>query len=60
MVELSAEEFAQAAFDLNLIDERQLQQVWGQIGTDQLSGAQCQQLLQRRELLTNYQTERMV
>ncbi len=60
MVELSAEEFAQAAFDLNLIDARQLQEVWGQVGTGQLSGAQCQQLLLRRELLTNYQTERLL
>jgi eukaryotic-like serine/threonine-protein kinase len=60
MVELSAEEFAQAAFDLNLIDERQLKEVWGQIGTGQLSGTQCEQLLLRRELLTNYQTERLL
>jgi len=55
MVELSAEQFAQRAFDLNLIDERQLQEVWGQIGTQQITGEQCQQLLLRREFLTNYQ-----
>jgi serine/threonine-protein kinase len=60
MVELSAEEFAQRAFDLNLIDDRQLQEVWGQIGTRQLSGEEFQQLLLRRELLTNYQTERLL
>ncbi len=60
MVELSAEQFAQRAFDLNLIDERQLQEVWGQIGTNQLSGDQCQQLLLRRELLTNYQAKLLV
>ena len=46
MVELSAEQFAQRAFDLNLLDERQLQDVWGQIGTRQLSGEEFQQLLQ--------------
>ena len=57
MVELSAEQFAQRAFDLNLIDERQLQEVWEQIGTNQLSGDQCQQLLLRRECLTNYQAK---
>jgi len=60
MVELSAEQFAQRAFDLNLLDERQLQDVWGQIGTRQLSTEEFQQLLLRRELLTNYQTERLL
>jgi serine/threonine protein kinase len=60
MVELSAEQFAQRAFDLNLIDERQLQDLWGQIGTRQLSGEEFQQLLLRREMLTNYQTERLL
>lgn len=60
MVELSAEQIAQRAFDLNLIDERQLQEVWGQIGSRQLSGEEFQQLLLRRELLTNFQTEKLV
>jgi eukaryotic-like serine/threonine-protein kinase len=60
MVELSAEEFAQRAFDLNLLDERQLQEIWGQIGSRQVSGEEFQQLLLRRELLTNYQTERLL
>ena len=50
MVELSAEQFAQRAFDLNLIDERQLQELWGQIGTRQLSGEQFQQLLAPRAI----------
>jgi len=60
MVELSAEQFAQRAFDLNLLDERQLQEIWGQAGSRQLSGEEFQQLLLRRELLTNYQTERLI
>lgn len=60
MVELSAEEFAQAAFDLNLIDEQQLKEVFGQIGSGELSASECRQLLLRRELLTNYQTERLL
>ena len=59
MVELSAEQIAQRAFDLDLIDERQLQEVWGQIGSRQLSGDEFQQLLLRRELLTNFQTEKL-
>ncbi len=60
MVELSAEQFAQRAFDLNLLDERQLQDIWGQIGSRQLSREEFQQILLRRELLTNYQTERLL
>ncbi len=60
MVELSAEQFAQRAFDLNLLDERQFQEVLGQIGSRELSGEEFQQLLLRRELLTNYQTERLL
>jgi eukaryotic-like serine/threonine-protein kinase len=60
MVELSAEQIAQRAFDLDLIDERQLQELWGQIGSRQLSGDEFQQLLLRRELLTNYQTDRLL
>ncbi len=60
MVELSAEQFAQRAFDLNLLDERQLQEIWGQLGSRQVSGDEFQQFLLRRELLTNYQTERLL
>ena len=60
MVELSAEQFAQRAFDLDLIDERQLHELWGQIGSRQLSGSELQQILLRREFLTNYQTERLL
>jgi eukaryotic-like serine/threonine-protein kinase len=60
MVELSAEQLAQRAFDLNLLDERQLQEIWGQVGSREVSGVEFQQLLLRRELLTNYQTERLL
>src|SRR5262245_7986819 len=60
MVELSAEEFAQRAFDLNLISERQLKEVLGQVGSRQISQEEMKQLLLRRELLTNYQVERML
>lgn len=60
MAELSAEQFAQRAFDLNLIDERQLQELWGTVGSRELSGDDFRQLLLRRELLTNYQVERLL
>src|SRR6187397_871494 len=60
MVELSAEQFAQRAFDLNLIDERHLHEILYEIGSRNVSGQEFQQLLVRRELLTNYQTERLL
>ena len=60
MVEFTAEQIAQRAFDLNLLDERQLQEIWGSIGSRQLSGDEFRQILERRELLTNYQSERML
>ena len=43
MVELSAEEFAQRAFELNLVDGHQLQELLGQIGSRQLSGDEFRQ-----------------
>jgi len=60
MVELSAEQFAQRAFDVNLLDERQLQEIWGQLGTRQVSGEEFRQHLLRRGLLTTLQTERLL
>ena len=58
MVELTAEQIAQRAFDLDLLDQRQLKEVWGAIGSREVSGDEFRQLLERRELLTNYQSER--
>lgn len=60
MAEMTAEHFAQTAFNLNLIDERQLHAVWGELGTRDVSLGQIQQLLLRRSLLTNFQIERMI
>ena len=60
MVELSAEQIAQRAFDLDLISERQLQEIWREIGSRQVSAEEIQQLLLRRELLTNFQIEKLL
>ena len=60
MVELSAEEIAQRAFDLNLLDERSLREVWGQLGSRNVPAEELTQVLLRRELLTNYQIERLL
>jgi serine/threonine protein kinase len=58
--ELTAEQLAQRAFDLNLLDERQLHDVWAELGRRNVSADELAQLLVRRELLTNFQLERLL
>ena len=58
MVELSAEQIAQRALDLDLLDDRSYREIAGEARN--LDAPQFQQLLLRRELLTPYQMERMM
>jgi serine/threonine-protein kinase len=58
MAELSAEQIAQRAFDLDLLDHRAFQSVAGD--AQHLDAAAFQQVLLRRELLTAYQMERLL
>ncbi|MBX7165050.1 MAG: protein kinase [Pirellulales bacterium] len=60
MSELTAEQIAQRTIDLNLLDDRQLQAVWGEFGRRNIAGDDFVQALVRRELLTNYQVERLL
>jgi serine/threonine-protein kinase len=60
MSQPTAEQIAQRAFDLGLVDERQLQEVWGQFGSHHVGVDDFLQLLVRREIVTNYQVERLV
>ena len=60
MLNLTAEQFAQRAFDLNLVDERQLELVWSACGTRDVPADEFRNLLLRQELLTNYQVERLL
>jgi len=60
MSELSAEQFAQRAFDVNLLDERQLDVVWGEFGTRNVDAVEFRNLLVRKELLTNFQVEKLL
>jgi serine/threonine-protein kinase len=55
-----AEQVAQRAFDLGLLDEWQLQAIWATLGTRSAPLSELLQLLVRREYLTNYQVERLV
>ncbi|OHB81071.1 MAG: hypothetical protein A2W31_02850 [Planctomycetes bacterium RBG_16_64_10] len=60
MAKLSAEQLTQRVLDLNLLSDSQLRDLWADNGRRHLSGEQFQQLLLRRELLTNYQLERVL
>ncbi|HUT90934.1 MAG TPA: protein kinase [Thermoguttaceae bacterium] len=60
MPDPTASEIADRALDLGLITERQLQEVWAEFGSRNVS---CQDFLHKlisREYLTNYQVERLM
>lgn len=56
----TAEQVAERAFDLGLLDERQLREVWGSFGSHNVPVDDFVQTLVRREFLTNYQVERLM
>lgn len=58
MAEPSPEQLAQRASDLNLVDRRQLESVWSQLGTEPTL-AEMQSALLGRGILTNYQFDRL-
>jgi len=60
MSQPSAEKIAQRAFDLGLLDEQQLREIWGALGARDVPVDELLQLLLRREYMTNYQVERLV
>lgn len=59
MAELSAEKLAQRAFELGLIDERQIEAIRSELEADTTPEA-FRSLLMRREFLTNFQLERLL
>lgn len=60
MAELNAEQIAQRAFDLDLLSERQLQEIWGEFGRRNVATEEFVQFLLRRELVTNFQLDRLL
>ena len=60
MAGMSSEQLAQRAQDAGLLDEQQLQTVWNELGSRSATADDFQQTLLRRELLTNYQIERLL
>ena len=60
MSRLNAEQIAQRAFNLGLVDDRQLQDLWGRLGSRHVDNDDFLQMAVRAEMLTNYQVERLV
>jgi serine/threonine-protein kinase len=60
MSELSAEQFLQRAFDLELLDERCRREVYNEIGGDEVPIEELTQFLLRRNFLTPYQIDRLL
>jgi serine/threonine protein kinase len=60
MAEITAETFAQRAFDANLVDAQQLEAAWSELGSRNVPVEDVQRLLVRKELLTNYQVGRLL
>ena len=56
----TAEQVAQRALDLGLLDDRQLREIWANLGSRNVPVNDLLQLLVRREFMTNYQVERLV
>lgn len=59
MLYKTAEQLARAAFDLNLITQRQLQEVWSTLGTRTVPVDEFGKMLLSRDLVTSYQLTRL-
>ncbi len=55
----NAEELLQLALDVELLNDRQVQEIWATVGTRMAPVDDVRKLLLRGELLTNYQIERL-
>ncbi len=60
MSELTAEQIAQRALDLNLLDERQLESVWSDCGSRDVDPTEFRNVMVRREMATNYQIDKLL
>ncbi len=56
----TAEQLAQRALDVNVVDDAQLQAVWSELGSTSVPLAPFQQALLRRGVLTQYQLEKLM
>jgi len=56
----TAEQLAQRALDVNVVDEAQLQSVWSELGSTAVPRPALEQALSRRGWLTQYQLDRLL
>src|SRR4029079_14345955 len=56
----TAEQLAQRALDVNVLDDGQLQAVWSELGSTNAPLGSFQQALLRRGFLTQYQLEKLM
>lgn len=57
---LSAEELAQRALEVGILDQRELQRVWADVGNRNATPEELQQAMVRTGVLTNYQIDRLL
>ncbi|HZN33704.1 MAG TPA: serine/threonine-protein kinase, partial [Pirellulaceae bacterium] len=57
---ISAEQLASRMLDAGLIEQRQVEGLWAELGTRDVPFGDFSSLLLRKELLTNYQLERLL
>ena len=60
MSAVTAEQLGQRITDSGLMDSHQLESVWAELGTREVTLEQFTSLLTRREFLTNYQLDRLL
>ncbi len=60
MAGLTAEKFAQRAFDCDLLDAHQLESIWSEFGSRNVDLNDFTALLVRKGLLTNFQVDRLL
>ena len=60
MAEMTAEKFAQRAFDFDLLDSHQLEAIWGDLGSRDVHLEQLTTLMVRKGLMTNFQVDRIL
>jgi serine/threonine-protein kinase len=59
MSDPTAEQLAQRAVDLQLLDPRQVNEIWNDLGRRTVTGEEFLRQVVRREMLTNWQSERL-
>jgi len=60
MSDMTAEKLGQKITDAGLLESRELEAVWGELGTREVTLDQFTSLLMRRDLLTNFQLDRLI